>query len=230
LLHLDSSANRTAESVSRRLTRLFADGWRAAHPAGGYRYRDLVAEPVPPLDTAYCTLGRRLERHGQVPPADVDALVADPAEERAWAQTRPLIAELLAADTVVVGAPMYNFSISAALKVWLDRVAFPGAFTDPETGGSVLHGTQVVVVCARGGAYGPGTAREGWDFQTPYLRAYFAKQGIAAEDVRFVAAESTLAGLAPHLARYRPQAASSLAAARAELTARAARGTATVPD
>lgn len=57
LLHLDSSAHRSEESVSRQLTALFAHTWRTAHGPAGYRYRDLAADPVPPLDTAY-SLGR----------------------------------------------------------------------------------------------------------------------------------------------------------------------------
>ncbi|MFG2224940.1 hypothetical protein [Streptomyces sp. NPDC048644] len=76
-----------------------------------------------------------------------------------------------------------------------------------------------MVISTRGGAYGPGTPREAWDFQTPYLRAYFGRQGVADEDIRVVCAEMTLAKLVPHLARFRPPAADSLAAARAEVTA-----------
>jgi FMN-dependent NADH-azoreductase len=95
---------------------LFANTWRALHGSAGYRYRDLAADPVPSLNTAYCTLGRRVERHGLVPPARVAALVESPTEKREWALTRPLITELLAADTVLIGAPMYNFSVPAALK------------------------------------------------------------------------------------------------------------------
>lgn len=219
LLHLDSSANGSDESVTRQLTALFADTWRALHGSGGYRYRDLVAHPVAPLGTAYCDLGRRLERRGVVPPSSVPALVEDAAEAREWELTHPLIAELLAADTVLIGAPMYNYSVPAALKAWIDRVSFPGAFLDPDTGGSLLRGTRIVVISARGGAYGPGTPREKWDFQTPYLRAYFGKQGVADENVSFVSAEMTLAGLVPHLGRFREHAASSLAAARAEVIA-----------
>ncbi|PBC83807.1 MULTISPECIES: FMN-dependent NADH-azoreductase [unclassified Streptomyces] len=219
LLHLDSSAHRSGESVSRQLTALFARTWRAVHGPAGYRYRDLAADPVPPLDTAYCSLGRRVERHGLVSPAGVDTLIKTPAEKHAWALTSPLIAELREADTLLIGAPMYNYSVPASLKAWIDRVGFPGAFTDPDTGDSLLQGTKVVVISTRGGAYGPGTPREAWDFQTPYLRAYFGKQGVAQEDIRFVSAEMTMAGLVPHLARFRSSAASSLAAARAEVTA-----------
>ncbi|MFH8408807.1 FMN-dependent NADH-azoreductase [Streptomyces sp. NPDC018019] len=219
LLHLDSSADRSGRSVSRQLTALFADTWRAVHGTAGYRYRDLAADPVPPLDTAYCSLGRRVEERGLVPPDEVDALITDAAERRAWALTRPLVGELLAAGTVVIGAPMYHYSVPAALKAWMDRVGFPGAFTGQETGQRLLHGTRVVVISSRGGAYGPGTPREGWDVQTPCLRAYFGELGVAADDIRFISAELTMAGLVPRLARFRPLAAGSLDAARAEVTA-----------
>ncbi|NUU21376.1 MAG: NAD(P)H dehydrogenase [Streptomycetaceae bacterium] len=219
LLHLDSSANRSGASVSRRLTARYAKAWRARHGSTGYRHRDLAADPVPPLDTAFCELGRRVERHGFVPPATVPDLIRNRAEERAWARTRPLVAELLAADTVLIGAPMYNYSVSALLKAWIDRVGFPGAFTDPDTGESLLRGTRIVVVTARGGAYGPGTPREGWDFQTPYLRAFFGKLGVAEADIAFVTAELTVADVVPHLHHLRASAADSLAAAEAEVDA-----------
>ncbi|MEE4540485.1 NAD(P)H-dependent oxidoreductase [Streptomyces sp. V4-01] len=222
LLHLDSAANRSGESVSRELTSLFAETWTAANGPGGYRYRDLAADPVPPLDTAYCTLGRRVERAGLLPPARVPELVAGPAEERAWALTAPLIAELLAADTVVIGAPMYNLSVPGLLKAWIDRVTFPGAFLDPADGGSLLRDTKVVVVSARGGAYRPGTPGEPLDFHTPYLRAYVTRYGVAEGNLSFVTAELTVAGLMPHLAQHGDAAAGSLAAARAEVTALAA--------
>lgn len=224
LLHLDSSANRSEESVSRQLTALFARTWRSAHGPAGYRYRDLAADPVPPLGTAYCSLGRRAERTGLVPPDGVDTLIGSEAERREWSVTRPLIAELLEADTVLIGAPMYNYSVAASLKAWIDRVGFPGALTDPETGDGLLRGTRVVVIGARGGAYGPGTPREGWDFQTPYLRAYFGEKGVAPEDLCFIAAELTMAELVPGLAPFRRQAASSLAAARADVIAAAVSG------
>ncbi|MFG3237563.1 FMN-dependent NADH-azoreductase [Streptomyces sp. NPDC048157] len=219
LLHLDSSANRSDESISRQLTALFASTWRAVHGPAGYRYRDLAADPVPPLDTAYCSLGRRVERDGLVPPAGVGDLIESLAEEREWGLTRPLITELLEADTVLIGAPMYNYSVSAALKAWIDRVSFPGAFTAPGTGDNALRDTKLVVISTRGGVYAPGTPQEACDFQIPYLRAYFNRQGVAADNMRFISAEMTMAGLAPHLASFRPLAASSLAAARAEVTA-----------
>ena len=216
LLHLDSS--HSGDSVSRRLGSLFARTWCERHGEEGYRHRDLVADPVPPITPAYCALGRRVERHGYVPPATVPTLVESADEEREWALTLPLVEEVLAADTVLVGGPMYNFSVSTSLKAWIDRVTFPGAYTDPDGGEPLLRGTKVVVVTARGGAYGPGTPRAGFDFQAPYLRAYFTNLGVAEEDLSFVHAELTLAGLVPGLGHLRPPADRSLAAARAAVT------------
>lgn len=216
LLHIDSSANRTDESVTRRLTAEYARRWRAVHGDAGYRYRDLAANPVPPLDTPYCLLGRRVEREdGLVPLEKVAALADNEAEEREWAVTLPLIRELREADTVLLGVPMYNWSVPAALKAWIDRIGFPGGFVNPDTGDSVLADTNVVVIAARGGAYGPGTPAEAFDFQVPYLRALFRRFGVADENIQCVAAELTLAGLAPHLASRRGEASASLTAAHA---------------
>ncbi|MEV8635537.1 NAD(P)H-dependent oxidoreductase [Streptosporangium sp. NPDC051023] len=218
LLHLDSSADRPGDSVSRRLTALFADTWRELYGTAGYRYRDLAADPVPFPAPAYCVLGRRVERQGLVPPGEVAGLVGDADEKREWELTLPLVTELLAADTVLVGVPMYNFSIPAALKAWIDRVTFPGAFTDHETGESLLRGTRVVVVTARGGAYGPGTPREAFDFQEPYLRTYFGNLGVAEENLCFVHAEMTMADRLPELARFQEMAAKSLTTAQTSMT------------
>ena len=151
LLHLDTSANRSGESVTRELTALFVQAWRSRRGSDGYRYRDLAADPVPLVNTAYCQLGRRLERHGLVALDKVDALIESSAEERQWALTLPLITEVRVADIVLIGASMYNLSVSASLKAWIDRVTFPGAFTDPDTGDIVLSKTHVVVIAARGG-------------------------------------------------------------------------------
>ncbi|MGH3550195.1 MAG: FMN-dependent NADH-azoreductase [Pseudonocardiaceae bacterium] len=222
LLHLDSSAGELGDSVSRQLTALFADTWQELYPGGDYRYRDLAADPISPLAPAYTTLGRRVERHGGVAPSLVAALVEGTAEEREWALTRPLVAELLAADTVLIGVPMYNFSVPAALKAWIDRVTFPGAYVDPETGAPRLRGTRVVLAVAHGGGYGPGTPREAFDFQIPYLRAYFGNLGVAAAGLNVVRAEMTVSNIVPELAGFRDLAANSLVAARVAMTTLAA--------
>ena len=217
LLHLDSSAS-GGDSVTRQLTARYADIWRCLHGPAGYRYRDLAAEPVPLVSPAFVSLGVRVERHGMVPLHKVAELAADPAERHEWALTLPLIAEMRAASTVLIGVPMYNFSVPAALKAWIDRVTFPGAFVDEGTGDRLLRETTVVVVTARGGCYAPGTPREGFDFQTPYLSAYFTDLGVAPENLHFVHAEMTRAGDVPALARFTPLAADSLSSARSAVT------------
>jgi FMN-dependent NADH-azoreductase len=215
LLHLDSS--HSGDSVSRRLTAAFAQTWRERHGSNGYRHRDLATDPVDLLSPAYVTLGTRIERHGVIPLARVPSLTETRAERHEWARTLPLINELLAADTVLIGAPMYNFSIPACLKAWIDRVTFPGAFTDPATGQSRLANTLVIVVTARGGGYGPGSPREAFDFQTPYLRGYFTNLGVTQGNLRFIHTEFTRAGDIPALAGFHDHAAASLATAQAEL-------------
>lgn len=222
LLHLDSSADLTRDSVTRQLTASFVDTWRGRERRD-YRYRDVAAEPVPLVTSAYATLGRRVERHGVLPLDKIAALVETEAEDREWALTLPLVEEVLAADVILLGVPMYNFSVPASLKAWIDRVSFPGVFTDPDSGLSRLRDTKLVLVLARGGGYGPGTPRHGCDFQTPYLRAHFGKLGVSEVNLSIVDAEMTRAGDIPALAGFQDLAAKSLASARASV-AELARG------
>ncbi|MFG2903698.1 NAD(P)H-dependent oxidoreductase [Kitasatospora sp. NPDC048286] len=217
LLHLDSSISPSG-SVSRALTARFADAWRARHGAAvRHRHRDLAADPVPPVGAAFDALGRRVERKGILPLDDISRLAEGPDEVREWGRSRPLIEELRAADTLLVGSPMYNYTVSTGLKAWIDRVTFPGVHHDPETGEPLLRETRVVVVAVRGGGYGPGTPRAHCDFQVPYLRAYFDRIGIAPENLHVVTAELTRAADIPALNALRPLAAESLAAAEAAL-------------
>ncbi|MFD4697502.1 hypothetical protein [Streptomyces niveus] len=98
-------------------------------------------------------------------------------------------------------------------------MTFPGAYVDPDTGSSLLRDTRVVVVTARGGGgYGPGTPREAYDFQTPYLRTYFGELGVADRNLRFTHAETTRSGDVPALAAFQEMTAHSLAAARTAMT------------
>lgn len=217
LLHLDSSAHRTSESVSRQLTETFARRWRARHGEVGYRYRDLAAQPVALIGDAYCKLGRRVERCGIALAGPVEGLIETADEHHEWALTRQLVDELLASDVLLIGAPMYNYSAPAALKAWIDRISFPGVFTDTVDGSSLLAHLQVVVVTSCGGAYGPGTGAEQRDFLVPYLRAYFSKQGVPTANIDVVTADMTLAGIVPGREHLRPVAARTLVRARHRL-------------
>ncbi|MDQ8045584.1 MAG: NAD(P)H-dependent oxidoreductase [Solirubrobacteraceae bacterium] len=177
LLHLDASL-RTTESRSRTLSARFADGWRAAHPGGTVTYRDLSADPIPHLDE----------------PAYSSLFV--PAEERSAEQHAarafgdPFIEELRAADTVVIGLPLQNFGPPSTFLAWLDRI------TAPSTIGA-LGDTRFVFATASGGAYGPGTPREGWDHREPLVRHVL--EFLGATDVSFVNVELTLARVSPQM-------------------------------
>lgn len=187
LLHIDTSL-RFEGSVSREVTRAFAEAWRAAHPDGGHTYRDLAADPLPHVDPA--SLATR-ETEGD-----------RPLEQR-------LVAEVKAADTVLLGVPMYNYGVPSSLKAWLDWIMVPELFVDQATGEGVLTGKRVVVVTARGGSYAPGTPRHAFDFQEPYLRAVLGMIGLD-RDLEFVHAELTKAHTVPQLAQFREQAVASL--------------------
>ncbi|GAA3441429.1 FMN-dependent NADH-azoreductase [Planomonospora venezuelensis] len=211
LLHLDASARRG--SISRELSRTFAETWRAAHPDGGYTYRDLAADPVPHITEAWTELCDHVLEHGITEIGRYREAVRTPAQEAAWAVLSPLLDELVAADVVLIGTPMYNFSIPSALKAWLDQVTFPKMS---------LAGRRFVVAGARGGAYGPGTPREPVDHEERYLRDFF-KGHFAVEDVVFVHAELTNALIDPGLAHLRGRQADSHAAARLGVLAEAKR-------
>lgn len=195
LLHLDSSAHRS-ESVTRRLSGDFAARWRARHREGRYRYRDVAAHPVAALGDGYCELGRRIERRG-LPPGSPEKHIATADERREWDLTRPLVEELVDSDVVVIGAPMYNDAAPAALKAWIDRISFPGVFTGVDDGSSRLANLRVIVVSACGGRYQRGAPAADRDFLTPYLRAWFVKQGVPSDRIEVVTAQMTLAAIVP---------------------------------
>ncbi|MCA1972203.1 MAG: NAD(P)H-dependent oxidoreductase [Caenispirillum sp.] len=175
LLHLDSSPLAGA-SASRRLTAAIVAAAQEADPALAVVYRDLAAAPPAHLG------GDALAPRGL--PADQ----LTEAQKAEAAVTEELIAEFLAADVIVVGAPMYNFSIPSQLKTWIDRVAAAGrTFKYTEAGPVGLAGGKTVIVAStRGGLYSEGPA-SAMDHQESYLKTVFAFLGIT--DVRFVRAE-----------------------------------------
>ncbi|GAA0615999.1 NAD(P)H-dependent oxidoreductase [Sporichthya brevicatena] len=177
LLHLDSSL-RSEGSRSRRLSAHYAKLWSAAHPDGTVTYRDLAVDPIPHLDEAGFTAAF-------TPEAD-----RTPEQNDSFKVSTELIDELVAADTVVVGLPLYNFSVPSTFKAWFDRIV------SERTLGRLTE-TKLVVVTARGGGYGPGTPREGWDHREPWLRHAVSNLGIT--DVTFVDAELTLARESPQM-------------------------------
>ncbi|MFI6743766.1 FMN-dependent NADH-azoreductase [Nonomuraea sp. NPDC050451] len=204
LLHLDASARRA--SFSRRLSAVYADTWRAAHPDRPYAYRDLAARPVPHIGEAWTELCDHILEHEITDISRYREAVRTPAQRQAWAVVEPLLDEVVAAEVILIGTPMYNYSIPSSLKAWLDQITFPKMS---------LEGRSFVVTSARGGAYGPGTPREPYDHQERYLRDFF-KGHFRVEDVTFIHAELVNALLDPALAHLRDKHEESLAAALKE--------------
>ncbi|EJL31283.1 acyl carrier protein phosphodiesterase [Caulobacter sp. AP07] len=180
LLHIDSSIL-GAGSVSRTLSSAIVAAQRAQHPGLQVSYRDLAAQPVGHLSGAHLAAGQ-----GAVP--EDAALAADFADGVA------VLEAFLAADIVVVGAPMYNFSIPTQLKAWIDRLAIAGrTFRYGANGVEGLAGGKTVIVASsRGGVYAEGTPMAAFDHQETYLRGVFNFFGIT--DVRFIRAEGVAMG------------------------------------
>ncbi|WP_137820667.1 FMN-dependent NADH-azoreductase [Pseudomonas sp. 2FG] len=172
VLVIESSA-RQQGSVSRELTAQFIAQWQAAHPADQVTVRDVAVEQVPHLDLNL--LG------GWMTPAEQQT----DAEKAALARSNTLTDELLAADVLVLAAPMYNFAIPSTLKSWLDHVLRAGVtfkYTDTGPQG-LLTGKRAYVLTARGGIY----AGSSMDHQEPYLRQALGFIGI--HEVDFIHAE-----------------------------------------
>lgn len=203
LLHIDSSV-RSTTSITRTLTAEFASIWADAHPGGQVTYRDLAQGSVPHIS-------EEMVPAMWIPPS---ARTAD--QRRATELQERLIAELEAVDTLVIGAPMYNFNIPSSLKAWIDHVVVFGRTVDA----GLFDGTQVVIVTGRAGAYGPGTPRAPFDFQEPYLRVTLGLVGLT--DITFVHAEMRAAAEGdPRFASFVQYADDSLAQARASIKAAA---------
>lgn len=176
LLHIDSSVL-GSQSVSRALTRRVVDEWRRDHPSTEVVYRDLAVRPPNHLSAEM--LGAAAAAPGQR-----SAVQRDEA-----AFTEELLAEFLAADVVVLGAPMYNFTIPSQLKAWLDRVIAAGRtfkYTDAGPVG-LARGKKVVIVSSRGGIYSAGSPAAAMDHQESYLKTALGFMGIT--DVSVVRAE-----------------------------------------
>ncbi|WIE62807.1 NAD(P)H-dependent oxidoreductase [Curtobacterium sp. MCLR17_032] len=157
LLHIDSSAD-LSHSRSRALTAAFADAWRARGPEYTVVRRDLHVDPLPHLETSAL--------HWAAADRTADESVPDAAEQLRQA----VIDELLAADVVVIGSPLYNYTVPSSLKAWLDRVHIPGVLVPgPDGTPQPLAGRPVVTVVSRGGTYDAGTPTEHWDHASPVL-------------------------------------------------------------
>jgi FMN-dependent NADH-azoreductase len=171
LLHIDSSISGDA-SASRQISAAIVAGLIQALPHLDLIRRDLGSDPIPHLDAERLHLVRSGIANG------ASSEIGEPATK-----------EFLAADIVVIGAPMYNFSVPSQLKAWIDRILIAGkTFRYTETGAvGLAGGRKVIIAASRGGLYSPGTPDAANDFHEAYLRAVFRFIGI--DDVTIVRAE-----------------------------------------
>ncbi len=169
LLHIDSSAL-GGYSVSRQLTADIVAELKLQTPDVEISYRDLASRPLPHW----------------TPVSDASDPVAIVGNE--------VMDEFLAADVVVIGAPMYNFGVTSSLKAWIDRILVAGKTFQYTANGpeGLAGGKRVIIASSRGGLYGKDTAAAAMDFQEPYLRTAFGFIGIG--DVEFVRAEGMAFG------------------------------------
>lgn len=180
LLHIDSSVLGD-NSVSRRLSAATVASVRRKNPGLEVTYRDLAAEPVAHFS------GALLAAFGATP----DTWSAE--QQQDVAHGGAALEEFLAADIVVIGAPMYNFTVSTQLKAWIDRLAVVGkTFRYTEKGAEGLAGgKKVIIVSTRGGIYSTGPAAAA-DHQEPYLRTMLGFFGIT--DIEVIRAEGLALG------------------------------------
>lgn len=173
LLHIDSSIL-GENAASRPLTAAVVDRLRKENPGLDVTYRDLAAEPLPHL-----TLGHL-------------AAAENPTREQA--ESQQALDDFLAADVVVIGAPMYNFTVPSQLKAWIDRILVAGKtfkYTDKGAQG-LAGGKRVIAVVSRGGLYGAGTPSAAAEHVESYLKTVFGFIGVS--DVEFIVAEGLQLG------------------------------------
>jgi FMN-dependent NADH-azoreductase len=180
LLRIDSSARRS--SVSRQLTAKFVETWQKQNPTGQVIERDLATTPLPFVTDEWT----------QAAYSDPSKLTAE--QQQVLAVSNTLIDELLAAEVIVIGAPMYNLTVSAPLKAWIDQIVRAGRTFSVGPNGyeGLLKGKKVIVLTSRGGSFRPGSPTAAYDHQEPYLRHILAFIGLT--DVTFIHAENQKPG------------------------------------
>lgn len=186
LLRVDASI-RVDGSVSRALADSAEATWKAEHPDGVVVRRDLGRHPIP-SDVWPAVISANMGLDGG-PDADRAKTAA------AVALANELSNELRNADAVLLAVPLYNYGISQHVKTWIDLLL---ADIELVSGPGPVQGKPIIFTLARGGGYGPGTPREGWDHATPYLERVFGD--MFGMDIRQAVAELTLAPVTPAMA------------------------------
>lgn len=203
LLHLDSSADLT-HSTSRALGAGFTREWQSASPDNRVVHRDLHRNQLPHLAESSLHWPERLRTADEAPPADALALQNE------------LIEELIAADVLVVGVALYNYSLPSTLKAWVDNVHVPAVTAPFDVEVQPMAGKPAVIITSRGATYDAGTPTADWDHATPALQIILGEA--LGMDVHTVTTSRTLAGRVPALADEAERGKSEFAAAQDELT------------
>jgi FMN-dependent NADH-azoreductase len=200
LFRLDASI-RVEGSASREIADIVEQEWLDAHPGDRIERRHIGVEPLPADAWAHAVSA------GFTPEAD-----RTPEQQAAVALAAALVDELLDADAILLAVPLYNFGVSQHIKAWIDLVLTDPRAADRTT--PLLGGKPVVLATVRGGAYGAGTPRAGWDHSTAYLQRII--RDVWGADLTTVEREFTLVGVNPALDEFTEQAADMHAVAREE--------------
>jgi FMN-dependent NADH-azoreductase len=181
LLHIDASP-RSDRSVSRQLTHEFAIAWKEGNPDGQIIYRDLRHSPVPLVTETFIAAV-------YTPPE-----MRSPELRAAISTSDQLISELQTASDYVFGVPMYNFSVPAGFKAYIDQIVIPGrtyAYTADGSGSrtGLLKEKKATVIMSRGWLYRNGSPLSNCNLQEPWIRMILGFVGVT--DIEFVVAEGT---------------------------------------
>lgn len=181
LLVVNSSPN-FETSVSRKLSAEFESRWKAAFPDAQIKERDVVKNPIPQLDQE--TIGAFYTPDDQ----------KSPEQKLAIALSDTLVDEVLEADTIVIGAPMHNFSITSGLKAYFDQIARVGRTFNYGENGPVgeLGDKKIYVIVASGGKYSKGNPAEAMNMLEPVVNTILGFLG--ATDITFIYGEGTAMG------------------------------------
>jgi len=182
LLHLDSSAD-LVSSRSRAIGATFVEAFLAADPQNTVTHRDLHTDPLPHLADSSLHWPKHARAEGANPPAEAEAL------------QESLLVELFAADVLLVGAPLYNYSMASTLKAWIDYIHVPGVTAGEE---QPMAGRPAVIVTSRGVSYDEGSPTAGWDHAVPALQLILGTA--LGMPVTVITTSLTLAEVIPDLA------------------------------
>ncbi|MFI6076453.1 FMN-dependent NADH-azoreductase [Actinoplanes sp. NPDC051343] len=182
LFRLDASI-RVEGSASREIADIVEQEWLAAHPGDRVVRRHIGVDVLPADAWGHAVSGSQTPENARTP-----------EQKAAVALASALVDELLEADAILLAVPLYNYGVSQHIKTYFDLI-----LTDPRATEArrMLAGKPVVLATVRGGAYGEGTPRHGWDHSTPYLRRVLGD--IWAADLTVVEREFTLVGVVPDL-------------------------------